>query len=80
MVGRSARPSPQRVIAAAFGTTVLAALVDYGLVPKRLTPGWELALPKSDLAAAYMAMGIGLALGASLHGAAAARGQEHPPV
>lgn len=71
MIGRSARPSPSRVVAAAAGTTALAALVDYGLVPKRLTPGWELALPKSDLMMAYVAMGLGLVLGTYLHAAAA---------
>lgn len=72
MLGRNARPSPPRAIAAAAGTTVLAAVVDYGLVPKRLTPGWELALPKSDLAMTYIAMGLGLAFGATLHSAAIA--------
>lgn len=71
MIGRSARPSPSRVVAAAAGTTALAALVDYGLVPKRLTPGWELALPKSDLMTAYVAMGLGLVLGTYLHAATA---------
>ncbi|MGN7753346.1 hypothetical protein [Sinorhizobium sp. 22678] len=71
MTGRSARPSPSRVVAAAAGTTALAALVDYGLVPKRLTPGWELALPKSDLMMAYVAMGLGLVLGTYLHAATA---------
>jgi hypothetical protein len=71
MIGRSARPSPSRVVAAAAGTTALAALVDYGLVPKRLTPGWELALPKSDLMMAYVAMGFGLVLGTYLHAAVA---------
>ena len=71
MIGRSARPSPSRVVAAAAGTTALAALVDYGLVPKRLTPGWELALPKSDLMMAYVAMGLGLVLGTYLHAATA---------
>lgn len=71
MIGRSARPSSSRVVAAAAGTTALAALVDYGLVPKRLTPGWELALPKSDLMMAYVAMGFGLVLGTYLHAAVA---------
>ncbi|MFQ6240473.1 hypothetical protein [Sinorhizobium meliloti] len=71
MIGRSARLSPSRVVAAAAGTTALAALVDYGLVPKRLTPGWELALPKSDLMMAYVAMGLGLVLGTYLHAATA---------
>ncbi len=49
MIGRSARPSPSRVVAAAAGTTALAALVDYGLVPKRLTPaGNSLCRSRTD--------------------------------
>ncbi|KXF77217.1 hypothetical protein ATN84_07325 [Paramesorhizobium deserti] len=41
----------------------VAAAVDYLLMPKRLTPGWELALPKRSVAAAFGAMALGLALG-----------------
>ncbi|MDK1384662.1 hypothetical protein QN224_04480 [Sinorhizobium sp. 8-89] len=66
LLGSNTASAP-RVVAAAAGTTVLAALVDYGLVPRRLTPGWELALPKTDIAKAYVAMALGLALGTFLH-------------
>ncbi|WP_183433334.1 hypothetical protein [Mesorhizobium sp. RMAD-H1] len=41
----------------------IAAAVDYLLMPKRLTPGWELALPKRSVAAAFGALALGLALG-----------------
>lgn len=56
--------TPRRsLVARAFGTTLLAALVDYAVVPKRLRPGWELALRARSVAAALAAMGTGLAAG-----------------
>lgn len=58
------RPSKAKSIAAAAAVTGLAGLVDYGLVPKRLTPGWELALRKRSVVTAMAAMGLGLAAGA----------------
>jgi hypothetical protein len=36
-----------------------AAIVDYTITPHRLTPGWELALPKRSMAFAYAAMAAG---------------------
>lgn len=57
---RSGRP-PGTLVSDAIGTTVLAAFVDYAVVPKRLTPGWELVLPKSGIAAAYGVMALTLA-------------------
>ena len=44
----------------------LAGLVDYGLVPRRLTPGWERVLPPVDIALALAGMGAGIAAGAFL--------------
>ena len=41
-----------------------ASIVDFGLVPKRLTPGWELALPPRSVAFTMGATALGLALGA----------------
>lgn len=56
--------TPRRsLIARAFGTTLLAAVVDYAVVPKRLRPGWELVLRARSVAAALAAMGTGLAAG-----------------
>jgi len=52
--------------------TMIAGLVDYGLVPKRLTPGWELAVSRKSVAATFAAMGLGLAVG----GLVASRGRE----
>lgn len=47
----------------AFVTSLVAAVVDYGLVPGRLRPGWELALKARSVAIALAAMGTGLAAG-----------------
>jgi hypothetical protein len=42
----------------------IAAAVDYGMVPKRLTPGWETVLSKRSIVAAYGVLALGLAAGA----------------
>lgn len=61
------RPGPRqsavRLVGRAFATSLLAAIVDYGLVPRRLRPGWELALRGRSVALALGAMGAGLAGG-----------------
>jgi len=44
----------------------IAATVDYGLVPKRLTPGWEEVLSKRSIAVTFAAMALGLAAGAAI--------------
>jgi hypothetical protein len=46
--------------------SAIAAVVDYGVVPRRVTPGWELVLSKRSMLAAYGATAIGLAAGAWL--------------
>lgn len=48
---------------AGLGTATMAGLVDYGLLPARLSPGWELVLPPLGVAAGLAAMGVGMALG-----------------
>lgn len=40
--------------------STLACVTDYHVVPKRLTPGFELRLPAGALAAAYAALALGL--------------------
>ncbi len=50
--------------AAAMG--MIAGAVDYGLMPKSLTPGWELALSKRSVAIGLGATALGLALGGLL--------------
>jgi hypothetical protein len=44
--------------------SAIAAAIDYGATPKRLTPGWELVLSKRSMAATYGVMALGLAGGA----------------
>jgi Pyridoxamine 5'-phosphate oxidase like len=44
----------------------IAAAVDYGITPKRLTPGREEVLSKHSIALTYGAMALGLAAGAML--------------
>ena len=44
----------------------IAAAVDYGLVPRRLTPGWETVLSKRSIVATYAALAVGLAACAML--------------
>jgi len=44
----------------ALGVSALAAAVDYGLVPKRLTPGWEEVVSPRTIMLACAAMALGL--------------------
>ena len=44
--------------------SAIAAIVDYGTVPKRLTPGWELTLSRKSMAGAFAGLALGLAAGA----------------
>ena len=62
----AARPPPTlaAMLRDACVMSAIAAAVDYGATPKRLTPGWELVLSKEAMTAAYGAMALGLAGGA----------------
>jgi hypothetical protein len=62
---RSRTSSPNLLRDAAV-MSAIAAAVDYGVVPKRLTPGWELVLSKSSLVVAYIALAVGLFAGARI--------------
>jgi hypothetical protein len=44
----------------------VAGVVDYGIAPKRLTPGWELAVSMRSVAISFAAMSVGLAAGGLL--------------
>jgi len=44
--------------------SAIAAVIDYGAMPKRLTPGWELVLSKGSITVTYVAMALGLTAGA----------------
>lgn len=42
----------------------VAAFVDYGMMPKRLTPGWEHAVGGRGVVAGFAALALGLLAGA----------------
>lgn len=48
----------------AIGTAVSAAVLDYGVLPRRLSPGWERAMPVWGVAIAFGVMAAGMAMGA----------------
>lgn len=48
---------------AGLSTAIVAGVIDYGLMPSRLTPGWELVLPPLQVAGGLLALGVGLAIG-----------------
>ena len=56
---RATLPEP---LVRAAAVTVLAATVDYKLVPQRLTPGFEAQLPRAAIAVVYGVFGAGLIL------------------
>jgi hypothetical protein len=62
----SSRPprSSTELLKDAAVMSAIAGVVDYGIVPKRLTPGWELTLSRKSVAAAFVSLAIGLAAGA----------------
>lgn len=70
---RRCQPSAGTLLRGACMTSAVAAAVDYGVTPKRLTPGWELALSKRSLVAAYGVLALGLAAGTKLAQAVAGR-------
>jgi hypothetical protein len=63
LLTRRRRPHP---VAAAAAVTAVAYVVDYHVVPKRLTPGFELHLSGRSMCGVYAALGAGLALTAML--------------
>jgi hypothetical protein len=71
------RAVPQRSASSAIvlsaATAALAYVVDYHVVPRRLTPGFEKRLPIEAMACIYGALAIGLAAGDVLTAPAAAR-------
>jgi hypothetical protein len=60
-----AKQLPQ-AIAGGVATSAIAYAVDYHVVPKRLTPGYEHRISSSAMLATYGALAAGLALGALL--------------
>jgi hypothetical protein len=58
-----AKRLPQAV-AGGIATSAVAYVVDYGLIPKRLTPGYEHRVSPGAMLAIYAALAAGFALGA----------------
>jgi hypothetical protein len=58
---RSPRDHAIGVLAAAAGTAATAYCVDYHVVPKRLTPGFEAHLGARSMTRVYVGIAIGLA-------------------
>jgi hypothetical protein len=63
-LGREKKTLPELALAGAL-TAATAAAFDYLVVPRRLSPGWELALTRKSMAGAFGAMALGLAAGAA---------------
>jgi hypothetical protein len=61
-LGRRRRRGPARALRDGTLVSALAYVVDYHVVPKRLTPGFELRLPRAALCAVYAALALGLSL------------------
>lgn len=59
-LGQRRRRGPGRALRDAALVSMLAYVVDYHVVPKRLTPGFELRLPRAALSAVYAALALGL--------------------
>ena len=47
---------------AGLGTAALAGLVDYGLLPRALSPGWHLVLSPVQVGIGFAAMGAGIGM------------------
>ncbi|OAP38607.1 hypothetical protein AU381_23105 [Sinorhizobium glycinis] len=71
VAGRSREPTA--TLRKAALTAAVAYVVDYHLVPKRLTPGWERVLSKRSIGMTYAALALGLAAGAMV-----SRRSQHP--
>lgn len=63
---RRRRPRGAVLLGDAVAMATVAAGVDYILTPERFTPGWELVLDPGEMAAGYLAMGLGMAAGAAV--------------
>jgi hypothetical protein len=50
----------------AAGVALMAAILDYLILPRSMSPGWHLVLGPAGVAAAFAALGAGLFLGTSL--------------
>ena len=56
----------EEIIVGGAATAAMAATVDYLAMPRRLTPGWELALSRRSIGITFVGLALGLAGGALL--------------
>jgi hypothetical protein len=63
---RQPNRSVGEIIVGGAATAAAAAAVDYLAMPRRLTPGWELALSRSGVGTTFVGLALGLAGGALL--------------
>lgn len=63
---RHPAPSVPQAVAGGIATSAVAFAVDYGVVPRRLTPGFEHRLSPGAMFATYASLAAGFALGALL--------------
>jgi hypothetical protein len=59
LAGRRVR-TRSRALAGGALTSAVAYVTDYHVVPRRLTPGFEMRLSRAALAAVYVALALGL--------------------
>jgi hypothetical protein len=57
---RVRRDGPVATVACGAAVASLAYVVDYHLIPRRLTPGWELRLSRGSVALGFVALGFSL--------------------
>jgi hypothetical protein len=64
----SMRPkrSPSELLGEATIMSGIAAVWDYGIMPRRFTPGWERVLSRPSMIAAYGALAVSLVAGARI--------------
>ena len=63
---RKSERSAEEIVVGGAATAALAATVDYLAMPRRLTPGWELALSIRSIGLTFVGLALGLAGGALL--------------
>jgi hypothetical protein len=61
-LGWKRRRAPATALAEAAAVSAAAYVVDYHVVPRRLTPGFERRLPGRALAAVYVGLALGLSV------------------
>ena len=62
LLERLPRRGPAAAAASGAAVAGLAYVVDYHLIPRRLTPGWELRLSRKSVALGFAALGLSLAI------------------